>query len=724
VLFEMLTGHPAFEADSATEVVANVLTQQPGWNRLPRETPQPIEHLIRRCLEKDARQRLRDMGDARLELDEAERLRTATIRPRTVARIFDRRRALLTSTAALLALAIGLGAWWWSSKSREASHAARRPPTGGAGARNLTRITFSPGLQTGATWSPEGQAVAFASDHAGNFDIWVQPVSGGDARQLTWSPAADTEPAWSPDGRSIVFRSEREGGGLFVVPASGGPERQLTSFGVKPQWTPDGTEILFRSSAFSTTSATGFDETSGLYAVAAAGGDSPHQILQLFLNGGRWGWIASRPNGQISALGQHPTLGWGFFTVSRDGRHVTRSELAADLPLRLGNSQMSQAGTRVVRFQWNAAGTALYVEAIVNEVQSIWRVDVEQNTLRWISAERLTTGSGADANVAISRDDRRLVFTTEQHASRLWAFPFDASGGGIVGHGIPVTPEQDVITWSALAPDGSKVAYVIKRAGSRQSDLWAVNIDGSQRELLAQNALGGQWAPNGKAIAYSLFRIESGEWALATRTIGGPERLLSPWSRDSAFLTNDWTRDGSAILGSYMSPISAPAVLALWPAGKPASKPLRVSLAVSNASLWQARFSPDMHWIALVVQRHGSSEGVELSVVRAADGEAAELTRIATDHLWPDKPKWAPDGRTLYFLSRRHAADPFDLWGTRFDSNRGVVGTPFRVTHFDSPNQMISPDVANTDMGIAQRWALLTIETVTGNIWMLDNVDQ
>jgi len=207
-------------------------------------------------------------------------------------------------------------------------------------------------------------------------------------------------------------------------------------------------------------------------------------------------------------------------------------------------------------------------------------------------------------------------------------------------------------------------------------------------------------------------------------TIGGPERLLSPWSRDSAFLTNDWTRDGSAILGSYLSPTSAPAVLALWPAEKLASKPLRIVLDVTNASLWQARFSPDMHWIACVVQRHGSSQGVELALVRAADGETGALTRIAADHVWPDKPKWAPDGRTLYFLSRQHAADPFDLWGIRFDSNRGVVGTPFRVTHFDSPNQMISPDVANTDIGIVERWVLLTIETVTGNIWMLDNVDQ
>ena len=99
------------------------------------------------------------------------------------------------------------------------------------------------------------------------------------------------------------------------------------------------------------------------------------QILPSFLNGGRWP-VDRKPSGwRISVLGQHPTLGWGFFTLDPDGRHMTRSELAADLPFHLGDSQMSESGTRVTRFQWNALGTALYVEAIVNEVQSIWRVD-------------------------------------------------------------------------------------------------------------------------------------------------------------------------------------------------------------------------------------------------------------------------------------------------------------------------------------------------------------
>ncbi len=113
-----------------------------------------------------------------------------------------------------------LAAAWWASRSRStpSDGAVRAAPV----VRSLSRLTFGPRLQTDVTWSPDGRFIAYTSDFAGNFDVWVQPVTGGNPVQITTSPAHETQPDWSPDGSSIVFRSERDGGGLFVVPAFGG----------------------------------------------------------------------------------------------------------------------------------------------------------------------------------------------------------------------------------------------------------------------------------------------------------------------------------------------------------------------------------------------------------------------------------------------------------------------------------------------------------------------
>ncbi len=587
--------------------------------------------------------------------------------------------------------------------------------TGAPVQRNLTRLTFAKGLQSDVTWSPDGQSIAYASNQAGNPDIWVQPIGGGDAVQLTQSPAADTQPAWSPDGRSIVFRSEREQGGLFIVPAFGGPERQLTSFGVYPQWSVDGAEILFLGGQIGSTT---------LHTVSPGGGESAREVLRPFLDEGSWLWISSHPDGRISALGLHSKLGEGFFTVSRDGRQVTRSEFAAGLPLLLRSAQTSRQGTRVVRFQWHPAGTALFVEAIVNEVRNVWRVQVEPRTLEWRTVERLTAGAGDDVGAAVSRDGTRLVFTTERHALRLWAFPFDAAAGRLTGEGTPLTPEEGGVDASDLAPEGDRVAYVLRRPGSSRVDLWTLDIDSGHRELVAQNAMSPSWSPNGQAIAYGLFRSEPGEWVLATRALSGPERLLGPWSSESALLPGDWTPDGAAILGSYVSPIGSDAALALWPSTSPTSKPAQILIAEADADMWQGRFSRDGRWIAFLVQREGIGGRIELMVAPGGGGPATTWRRIAADHAWPDKPRWAPDGRTLYFLSRQHA-EHFNLWGIRFDPSRGrSVGEPFVITRFESSGHTISSDIERTEMSISARRAVFTMETITGNIWMLDNVDR
>src|SRR6201993_2155660 len=114
--------------------------------------------------------------------------------------------------------------------------------------RALTRFTFDEGLQTGATWSPDGRYIAYSSDRDGKFDIWVQQISGGDPIQITRGPGHHWQPDWSPDGKYIAYRSEEGDGGIYIAPALGGAglERKIAPFGYYPHWSPDSQQILFQ----------------------------------------------------------------------------------------------------------------------------------------------------------------------------------------------------------------------------------------------------------------------------------------------------------------------------------------------------------------------------------------------------------------------------------------------------------------------------------------------
>ncbi len=115
--------------------------------------------------------------------------------------------------------------------------------------RDLQRITYDEAaLPRDAAWSPDGEWVVYANDRSGNADLWKQRPGDPDPVRLTTSDVNESQPHWSPDGRSIVFRSERDGGGLYVIPASGGIERLISTFGHEPVWSPDGTQILFKRS--------------------------------------------------------------------------------------------------------------------------------------------------------------------------------------------------------------------------------------------------------------------------------------------------------------------------------------------------------------------------------------------------------------------------------------------------------------------------------------------
>jgi hypothetical protein len=188
----------------------------------------------------------------------------------------------------------------------------------------------------------------------------------------------------------------------------------------------------------------------------------------------------------------------------------------------------------------------------------------------------------------------------------------------------------------------------------------------------------------------------------------------------------DWTRDGNAILGSYITAVhTGHARLVLWPReNMPATTPERVVVERAGTNLWQGRYSPDGRWLSFSVQPLDERARVQLAVVPATGGAGREWTPIAPEHRWADKPRWAPDGRTIYFLSA-HGSSFFNLWGSRFDVARGKpVGKPFKITHFAAPGFALVSDMVQTELGISARRALLAMASVTGDIWVLDNVDK
>ncbi len=236
VLYEMLTGRRAFPGEHVTDFVVAIMTKEPDWAQLLADTPSRIVELLQRCLRKDPRERLRDIGDARIEIDFVRRMPAGERAGVPVAEPPARRdvRFRWAMTALAVAAALALAARSFLGSPQRAVPMWRGDRLGG------------PAFATDPRVSPDGQMVAFQVMVDGLTQVGVMRPDAGQWTTLTSDRAHGSvmEIAWSPDGSAIYFdRLNNAPAGVFRVPILGGEPRLVLDNAMTPAPLADGSLV-------------------------------------------------------------------------------------------------------------------------------------------------------------------------------------------------------------------------------------------------------------------------------------------------------------------------------------------------------------------------------------------------------------------------------------------------------------------------------------------------
>jgi Tol biopolymer transport system component len=681
----MLTSRTAFGAKTVSDTLVAVLQQEPDWSALPRSTPSAVGSLLRRCLQKDRKHRLRDIGDARIELEvawprEDERERSTRSIPRLGA-------LGLALVVASIAATVGVE----TLLDRRASTGEPSPPR-----RVMTRATADAGVTAEPALSDDGTLLAYASDRAGtdNLDIWVQQTAGSTPLQLTHDPVDEHEPAFSPDGSRLAYRSERDGGGIYIVPALGGQEpRLIVSGGRRPRFSPDG-----RLLAYWTGSNVGFADNAGSYRtfVIPADGGTAREIEGF--SGARYPVWA--PDGRslllLASRDPHPLAGtYDWFRVPIDG--------AAPISLRVG-ALVQGAGIgfdsgAVFPDDWRGD------QVLFSDGSYLWSMQLNPEATVASNVERLTFGTNREIQGA-SAASGTIAFASTSVVSSVWALPIDTVRGTATGVPSRVTPGAGLDGRPSASRDGQLVAY---RSTSPRPSIFVKNR--TTQSIIDVGAAGSGFgpaiSPDGAYVAY-----EDGGGVRVVSTRGGTPRTLC-----QPCLIGDWWADNRGII------VVKDENNAGRLTGIRLSDGQQQDLIVSSNQTVNRPFpSPDGRLLAF---RRMNVEGGAIMLAPLTreqpvpSGAWIELVAPETDA----RPAgWSPDGALLFFVSGRDGVRC--LYAQRVDRTSGArMGEPFVVRHFHGPRNVyrVGLNVLSTGPAnaIAGGFFFYDISDLSANIWTM-----
>ena len=610
VLFECLTGKRAFDGDAFGDLIAAILEREPDLGALPNATPPHVRELVERCFVKDARQRLRDIGEARLALERVES------EPAHQAASSPLRGPLGWVVGAL---AGGLAVF-----------AALRP-----GPVEVPQPVAVRGLTTSGndgmpSASPDGRLIAFCSERGGRPQVWLKQLDTGGEQVLSDGP--DIAPRFAPDGNSVLFL-RAEGGRQHVYRQAllGSDARKIVDDVIDACWSPDGTQVgIVR--VMRDTELMQF----GVLTVDVRDGTE----RELYRTGGMLFSLHWSPDGSVLSAGLSSSQ-WvssddqtTLAVIPVDGGDVRRLPVSG--PAMQGHDWVGGGSRSVVYSQsWQAAG---------DQGGSLSRVvlwDLEEDRRRDLfHAENMFANLGTGtpqvlngAGVEVVKDET-LVFGATRIRQLLWEQ--EVQGGRAVEPRRVLLEGESRDRQPIYSPDGSRIRFASNRTGNL--DLWELELGSGRLRQLTDDP-SQDWDPgfaaDGEGLLWSSDRSGAFEIWSATSDGSGARQLS-----DDGF---DAENPTSAQGGDWIVYASTnPEKYGIWRMRADGTSP---ELALAG-DYFQAEVSNDGRWIAVLTLEPHNLRNV-LSVVELETGRLAPFkvdVKADRDHpIVPGRMRWVSD---------------------------------------------------------------------------------
>ena len=618
VLYDMLTGETTFRGESVTDTLAAVIRAEPDWSQLPAATPIRVRVLLQRCLQKDPKQRLQAIGDARIALDE---VLSGVPEPSWV-------------TATPVSASISSRALPWALFAAAAAALAalavvhfREKPMVAETVRLEMPLPEKATMTAADTFalSPDGRQVAFfAVGPDGVKRIWIRSMDSLEARPIAGSETYNNPPFfWSPDSRYIAFDG---GGSLKKIGIFGGNAESLcalSGLSVGGSWNHDGVIIFGQSpGGIMRVSANG-GSASPLTTLDPSRGEIRHVLPSLLPDGRHFIYLrySSRPENS------------GVYVGSLDARPQEQSSKML-LPTPYGVAYVPSSDSGFGHLLFVRAGTLMMQSFDTSRLEFLG----EPVTV----AERL--GSFREFSFFSASTNGVLVYRTGSGESQLTTFDRQGKVLGTVG-------ERGLYDTQALSPDGTRVAVERRDPQNGKGALWLVDLSrGTSTRFTfgSSHVTDAIWSPDGSRIIFASGPEVSGIYDLYQKPPSGAkdeELLLRSGERK---FPSSLSRDGRFLLYTAVDSKQKYRVWVLPLAGD--KKPF--PFLQTEFSELDGHFSPDGHWVAYWSDESGRNE---IYVRRFSPDSTAAASdaggKWQVSYSGGIEPRWSVDGKELYYVT-------------------------------------------------------------------------